>query len=235
MTYKYLLAIGIIIVLVIIYCLYDNISSVRKLCTPAYQKIMSLEARISDLEKRSINVPKKLAKIDSPVPVLSITYQSDMAKNKINTRYADLSDSESKRILKDIGEKKTNVKKQNSENQLKPVIPQIQNGGFSETNIFCEDKPNISEYQKLYEDLKNIPKIYPKDDFKDQLDQSIVKNISETLKCAAIETENTLSSVIPEPDPTPKKKIKKIKEKKLKDSKSEDTKKKTNKKLSKNK
>ncbi len=83
---KYLIIIGIIICLLIIYYLYCEISNAKKIFTPAYQKTMALEVKIADLEKKNMELLQKKMihynkKNDSPA--LSITYQSDMVKNGI--------------------------------------------------------------------------------------------------------------------------------------------------------
>ncbi|XWV26498.1 hypothetical protein QJ857_gp0571 [Tupanvirus soda lake] len=106
---KYLIIIGAIICLLVLYYFYDEISSVKKLFVPTYQKTMALEAKVLELEKKANEITQKkkpmIQKIDSPA--LSITYQSDMVKNgNLSVKYADLSDTEAKELLKHIDQNK---------------------------------------------------------------------------------------------------------------------------------
>ena len=122
---KYLVIIGIIVCLLILYYFYDEISNLKKSFTPIYQKTMALEAKISGIEKLSskfltpnianiANVPDRnkkanLRKIDSPV--FSISYNSDMIKNgNLSVKYTDLSDSDAHELLQNIDKTKLNVK-----------------------------------------------------------------------------------------------------------------------------
>ncbi|XWV25238.1 mg394 protein [Tupanvirus deep ocean] len=106
---KYLIIIGAIICLLVLYYFYDEINSVKKLFVPTYQKTMALEAKVLELEKKANEITQKkkpmIQKIDSPA--LSITYQSDMVKNgNLSVKYADLSDTEAKELLKHIDQNK---------------------------------------------------------------------------------------------------------------------------------
>lgn len=141
---KYLIMIGAIVCLLILYYLYHEISNVKKSFIPAYQKTMSLEARIIELEKKSNeNIPKKKInpKIDSPA--LSITYQSDMAKNgNLSVMYADLSESEAKRLVKNI-EKNQNKEQPQVTIQTVPKNVGISNVPTGEISDFKEKTENI--------------------------------------------------------------------------------------------
>lgn len=120
---KYLIMIGAIICLLIIYYFYNGISDAKKMIFPAYQKTMALEIKtialeekITELEKKTADfIPKKkqlIHKNDSPA--LSITYQSDMVKNgNLSVKYADLSESEAAELLKHID--------QNKNKQISPI------------------------------------------------------------------------------------------------------------------
>ena len=103
---KYLIMIGIIICLLVLYYFYDEISNVKKLFMPTYQKTMALEAKIMDLERRNIEFNKrKMESINcmNDSPALSITYQSDMMRNNnLSVKYGDLSETEAKELLQKI-------------------------------------------------------------------------------------------------------------------------------------
>ena len=106
---KYLIIIGAIVCLLILYYFYDEISSVKKIFLPTYQKTMELEAKLLCLEKKTNElIPKKIPvaqKVDSPA--MTISYQSDMVKNgNLSVRYADLSVTEAKELLKHIDQNK---------------------------------------------------------------------------------------------------------------------------------
>jgi hypothetical protein len=115
---KYIIIISVIVCLLVLYYFYDEISSMKKLFLPTYQKTMTLEAKIAELEKKITEpIPplpspnkKPIKKNDSPA--LSITYHSDMVKNgNSNVRYVDLSDTEGIELLKKIEESKKNPSK----------------------------------------------------------------------------------------------------------------------------
>jgi len=108
---KYIIIIAVIICLIILYYFYDEISNVKKLFVPTYQKTMALEAKIMDLEKKAQELLSKKksnnSKIDSPA--LSITYQSDMVKNgNLSVKYIDISDTEGNELLRNMGQNYNN-------------------------------------------------------------------------------------------------------------------------------
>jgi len=133
---KYLIIIGAVVCLLILYYFYNEISSIKKLFIPSYQKTMALEAKLFELEKKATEYlpKKKLLNQKNDSPVLSITYQSDMVKNgNLSVKYVDLSDTEARELLKNIEENKkknmtTNAQsfqKQIQENQEKQLNKQI--------------------------------------------------------------------------------------------------------------
>lgn len=112
---KYLIVIGIILSLVVIYYFFNEIKNVKKLLTPAYQKTMTLESKIMNLEEK---MSKKVIRNDSPA--LSITYQSDMIKNATGTasvKYGPLSDSEVQRAFSKIKKHREERKSDSSQMQ----------------------------------------------------------------------------------------------------------------------
>lgn len=118
---KYLIIIGVIVCLFVLYYFYDEISSVKKMFLPTYQKTMSLEAKVFELENKNNELLKKKSKnpiIDSPA--LSVTYQSDMCKNgNLSIKYADLTDTEANELLKNINQRS---------NQQTNNLPKFHNG-----------------------------------------------------------------------------------------------------------
>lgn len=206
---KYIIVIGIIICSAILYYLYRELSSVKKLFVPIYQKIILLDNKMAKLDKR--RMLQYGHKNDSPV--FSITYQSDVAKNgDLSIRYSDISDTEARRIL----EKINRVKKE-SKSSCTPTLAQSKKGisDFGTSKNEFEDcsldgslvKNTIFEpqneidftdyFEKNLDKLINRPKIVDiekmeydnilnelsKDgEFKDiKVDKEIVKNISESL------------------------------------------------------
>jgi len=147
---KYLIVIVVIICLLVLYYFYDEISNLKKLFVPTYQKTMALEAKIMELDKKTIEINHKRAlpssrKIDSPA--LSITYNSDMVKNgNLSVKYADLSESEAKRLLHNINDNKkqpialpptnnhnSNPNSNSNGNQMH--VPRVQSGELSDISV----------------------------------------------------------------------------------------------------
>lgn len=136
---KYIIIIGIIICILLIYYFYGEISTIKKSLVPTYQKTMALEAKILELEqvKKSLQSNKKNVgkKIESPV--YSISYQSDIVKTGISSmKYADISESEAKKLVQNIkyhGTKK-NTKSDRSEtiNVKSPKRGKVPLGELSE-------------------------------------------------------------------------------------------------------
>ncbi|AAV50753.1 hypothetical protein [Acanthamoeba castellanii mimivirus] len=109
----YLIIIGTVICLVILYYFYHEISDSKKLLTSTYQKNMLLESKIFELERKSnvfiekydnlknVRGQKNSSKIDSPV--LSITYHSDMVKNgNLSVKYDEMGNTEVNELLQKI-------------------------------------------------------------------------------------------------------------------------------------
>ena len=236
---KYIIIIGLIICLLVLYYFYDEISSVKKLFAPAYQKTMALEARLLNLEKKTNDpTPKRktVNKVDSPA--LSITYQSDMVKNgNLSVKYTDLSDTEAKELLKKIDNVKTKPATiAHRPNTIIPIeelpeqknifIPNNKKTDFEDSETINVNIANLvrketiaesamndsTEYEKILNGLtKNI---CSEDVFGDEIDEDIVNNISESLQFADMPSENTLSDIPSTPKikksyPVPKKNIKK--------------------------
>lgn len=115
---KYLIMIGAVICLLIIYYLYDEISNVKKIVAPVYQKTMELEAKVLELEKKNLeNVTIKPIIQRNDSPALSITYRSDMVKNgNLSVQYADLSEMEANELLKNMEQNKSKSTQPNNKN-----------------------------------------------------------------------------------------------------------------------
>nr|WBF70871.1 hypothetical protein [Megavirus caiporensis] len=101
--------IGAVICLLILYYFYNEISELKKILLPTCQKTMALEAKISDFNKRSLDLISKKSKneinhdIKNESPIMSITYYSDMVKNgNLSVKYADLSETEANELLKKL-------------------------------------------------------------------------------------------------------------------------------------
>lgn len=112
---KYLIIIGIIICLLVLYYFYSEIAKMKKSFIPAYQKTMSLESKILGIEKQ-INSACKRKMITNKLnsPVYSISYQSDMLKNgNLSVKYADITETEAKELLQNIEKNKKNSQKHN--------------------------------------------------------------------------------------------------------------------------
>ena len=190
---KYIVIVILLVLLFIFYYLYSEISSIKKLIIPTYQKSMSLESRLSEFEKKKLPTNNKnITKIETPP--LSITYHSDMVgEGKLSVKYNDLTDSEAKEILKKI--KNSNNPKIIENNDKKNTMT---NDDTSETinvkinDIVKKENSDISEYQNI---LSGLPKksLSCSEDMFDTPDVEVVKTISESLKKENIPSTNSLS------------------------------------------
>lgn len=163
---KYLIIIGVVICVLVLYYFYDEISSTKKLMIPTYQKTMYLEAKIIELEKKTQDLsqnqqlqlkqlkntrsnsstgPSQRKKpIDSPA--LSITYQSDMVNknsgNNLSVIYADLTETEVNEIRQKIeSANKSSNRSSSNKSVNKPVDapinkPQVVGKLDTEPDIF---------------------------------------------------------------------------------------------------
>ncbi len=142
---KYIIMIGVLICLLIIYYFYNEINSVKKLYMPTYRKTMDIEAKLIELQNnrqsyctRPViqNQHQNQTKKQNDSPIFSITYQSDMVKNgNVSVKYAEVSDTEANKIIHNV--------KQNN-------LPQFENN--TKSNININNKNNI-----LPEHKKSIP------------------------------------------------------------------------------
>lgn len=238
---KYLIIIGIIICLLVLYYFYDEISNIKKIFLPTYHKTMALEAKLLELEKKTNDIiPKKksiIQKNDSPA--MTISYQSDMVKNgNLSVRYADLSETEAKELLKHIDQNKTkpntpivcdnptrdnppqqNPKKNNTADvdaifdsfacttetkQVNSTKDDIYGEETDTINIKISDlvkinnNTNQTEYQKILNGLtKSMSNIHSEDVFYNdtELDQDIIKSISESIQYADLPSDTILSDI----------------------------------------
>lgn len=112
---KFLVILGIVICLFIIYYFYSEISSIKKLYSPTYQKTMALETKITELEKKTERLSVKKNSHDSPA--MTLTYHSDMAKNANGSvKYTEVTDTEAKILLEQINRR--NIKSKPVSNGL---------------------------------------------------------------------------------------------------------------------
>ena len=245
---KYIIIVAIVVCLFVLYYFYDELSSIKKMYIPTYQKTMALEARMDKLEKKPITHKKESTK-DVVSTAFTITpYQSDMVKNgNLSVKYAEISESEEKELLKNMEQNKL---KQN--NQTLKTISRIPVGDISDpkptnkpashaknnimdfensetinikiadlikkdSDMIKSDIPS-AEYQKIYESLNATGALSPNinnDD--DDFDDDVVRDISESIQCADIPSENTVSD-IPAKTKKTSKVIKSKKEKKTPNS-----------------
>lgn len=232
---KYLIIIGAIVCLLILYYFYDEISKVKKIILPAYQKTMALEAKVMVLEKKAnemISSKKKLIMQKNDSPALSITYQSDMVKNgNLSVKYADLSDTEAKELVKNINQNK--IKQNNNDVQINGTNQQLSNILHQNNYIQSNDKNKIEnnknhnnvdtetinlkmtdilkknpvkmektdqlEYQKIFNELSRVPTIHSENVFDEdtELDQDIIRSISESIQYADMPSDSILSDLPP--------------------------------------
>lgn len=170
--YLILIIIGIVICL-ILYYFYNQISNLKKQIVPIYQKTAKIEAQVLEFQK---NIPKiidsnknsgsssknkPISKHDSSV--YSITYHSDTAKNgNASIKCTDITETEAK----EIAQKLSNLKKPNNCKHHDIV---------SQQSPFCNKSPKniMSSIKKLKK--KDIKNISPKE-IKSLLGNSAQKN-----------------------------------------------------------
>lgn len=230
---KYLIIIGAVICLIILYYFYDEIKNVKKLFTPAYQKTMALEAKVLELEKTTNDlISQKRQKNKNDSPALSITYQSDMVKKNgnLSVKYADISETEAKELLKNIEKNKIKQPVVTQISQL-PVSPtkiegrrnqilNIQSEDLSDFNKMSiepkklqdedtdtinfkisdlikkkEADSDINEYQKILQVLSSKGQADEKFDSQIEVDEDVIKHISESIHYADLSSENILSDI----------------------------------------
>lgn len=103
---KYMILLGFIVVGIVLYYYYDEITKMKKMILPTYQKNILLESKVSELEKKigsaelSKSVGKKSPekKLEESAP-MSLTYHSDFV-NKDNHTYSDFTDGEIENLKK---------------------------------------------------------------------------------------------------------------------------------------
>lgn len=184
---KYLIMIGVIICLLLLYYFFDEIRNLKKSLLPTYQKTMALEAKVSLLEKKVIPpISDKRGSKRNDSPVFSISYQSDMIKNPNQSlRYDGISESEASKIKTSIlGPKpNSNPNKCSIPNNNKCLLPnpKINPVPSPKFNPVPSPKPNsvpnsnpISKIEKVYrveldelsdfKEMSNSDKLYGKSD-----------------------------------------------------------------------
>ena len=165
---KYLIIISIIICLLVLYYFYNEISSLKKLCEPTYQKTMSLDARLIQLEKKNTQVPQQIKKkpINNNIesPALSITYHSDRITNgNLSVKYSAISDTEAIELMNKLDNER---QKQN----IKQNIKQIEQ---------YQQIPHETSFQKINETKPSICGIVQEDDFPELGDDKNIFTIND--------------------------------------------------------
>jgi|SRR5579872_2948739 len=112
---KYLIIIGVILCLLVIYYFYDEISNIKRTFLPTYQKTMALEAKLMEYERRYKKPPllKSNKDIqDAPAmvlgsPIMSISYNSQDAKHNPDSTSSIMyaTDPEAKELLEVLSKK----------------------------------------------------------------------------------------------------------------------------------
>lgn len=201
---KYLIIVGAIICLLILYYFYDEISRSRKIILDTYNKTMALEAKISDLEKKSNEMTfkkKNNSKTDSPA--MSITYQSDMIKgnNALSVKYADISETEAKQMIQKIAQNNQSPKqlsgqaplqintqivpeqmkklKQDFPNTSGRISPQVHSGDFSDSKptLIANDKDIFTNNQ--FDENTDTFHVKLSNIIKEPIKKSTAKNLSD--------------------------------------------------------
>lgn len=203
---KYIIiVICIVIAILVLYFVYDEISSLKKIVLPVYQKTMILEKQVFELtsknnNKKKLNNLKNNDKKQTDTQVLSISYQSDLhnSDNKdLSIKYKEMSDTEANNILSMIRQcdNKLTDTKTVEHNNIKYLHNKDSNVGFTKSNILPHYK---NEFETILEDLVDsastmnlLEKPNINSSNKNVHDYKVV---SDSLQCVELPTENTLSS-----------------------------------------
>lgn len=225
---KYLIIFGAIICLLFVYFIINEIYRLKKTFLPAYQKTMEIEAKFAKLEKDHLQpiMARLPNQIDSPA--LSITYHSEMVKNSnLSAKYQELSNTEAKKVSQKVDASKPRLDQKEIcyKNDAHHIVPKINTPGMAVSNQntvpdpFSDGSPRnvrkesgqLSEYGRI---LRNLTSDIPQDDpfglSENELDESVIKSISESIQYANMPSENDLSD-IPKKAKTKKDKIPKNK------------------------
>jgi hypothetical protein len=195
---KYIIAIGLIILLIVIYYFYDDIRNIKKNLIPMYEKTMKLENKIEELEKKFL--PDKKSVKNNNTPVFSISYQSEI--NKVPQKH-HFTETEAKKIVERINQKVPEIKFPENRrvkkgdlsdfNEEKSNKSEIINIPFSD---FMGKKDELKEYNNILNGLKNSISSQSGLFSNDELDKKIMKDISESIHNARISSEELSSSTI---------------------------------------
>ncbi|MEM0354177.1 MAG: hypothetical protein QXW79_01210 [Thermoplasmata archaeon] len=180
----------------ILYYFYEEISNFKKLFIPTYQKLMSLETRLMQLEKKMDELfsQHKIQKEDSSP--LSITYRSDMINNNnLSVKYTGISESDKINPICSGQDNIPNV------TQLGGSPCTIKNTAPNDSgNEYCTNKYGADCQKTLdRQNTTSFARIYSDDTFDDEIDSEIVKNISESLRYVDLTSEQILSEIPPTP------------------------------------
>ena len=170
---KYLIMIGIIICLLVLYYFYDEISNIKKLFVPAYQKTMSLEAKLIQLEKKTLEMipqikKKSEGKIESPP--LSITYNSDRVKNNgnLSLKYSAISDDEASELMKKLDLRKSRTLFSTFSEPRGSSVPELLEDHNKQQQHKILQNAKIMEHNQRAEKSPNTQvNIIPEGDFSD--------------------------------------------------------------------
>ena len=203
---KYLIMIGIVVCVLVLYYFYDEIANTKKIMIPTYQKTMFLEAKIVELEQKTATLmlgQKNLAVkssrkklVDSPA--LSITYQSDMINrnnnNNLSVMYADLTETEANQIRQKIELLKKRPAEEKPRKQFSPLGNKTSSSPKnsipvekSDTDIF--DFMSQSQSQSNPSNLSNLSNL------SNPSYQNILDNLSGDTNGIANELSESFSSM----------------------------------------
>ena len=197
---KYMIIIGVVLCLLVLYYFYDEMSNMKKLIEPTYQKSMALEVKVNDLEKKTIsliNTNRALKKRGDNTPPLSITYNSmDFEKkNHPSVKYGDLSETEANELLKKIKDAHPNII--NEKPKISPVKQKTISNPDNELLSISYLYPSVKkgrnesdEYQQILAGLENsdlqnsstgfmVPAI---SEAPSSLDSDIIRYVSESVR-----------------------------------------------------
>jgi hypothetical protein len=182
---KHMIIIGVIACALMAYYFYSELSKMKKLVEPVYHKSLSMELRLSELEKKTTNITKR--KINVHSPPLSITYNSsDIGRNQMSVIYDEnIRESEANRLLKNI------------ENKNKRQQTLTQNMHTCPVNEYDELLVGLSssDKQSLRKQMGNEFKSTSNSGY----DSDIMRYVSESLYYADLPSEGSQLSDIPKP------------------------------------
>lgn len=162
---KVIITICIVVCIIICYYFYNDICNMKKLIEPTYQKLMIMETKVNDLEKKTILLlnKKHKSKHNHHSPAYSLTYNSadNTKKDNLSAKYCNISDDEAQEIINNIKNNKFYDPYQSHE--LQQILAGLESEPKSEivSDVSSNTMKHISETMKYVNMTSDISSDIP--------------------------------------------------------------------------